>query len=230
MNNQPSAIYMEIGNQNIIYHNNFLGQQDVICVASKSAWDIGYGAERDIGYGGNYWDDYDGIDVFSGKDQDVSGSDGIGDIAREIDADNLDRYPLLKPWGSMFVDFDVDCIVCAKEEIRQVAVFSDASIASFDFRRTEGAMSFTAENGTFCKLIIPEEILSGSFLVTVNDVPTACIAYWDEYHHFINFSLSLENCSVKIRGETAISGDINGDGKVDIIDITLVATNFGSET
>jgi len=230
MNNQPGAIYMEMANQNIFYHNNLPGPQDTQCVKSKGIWDIGYGAIGDVGFGGNYWSKYEGVDIFSGKNQDVPGSDGIGDTAYRIDEDDQDRYPILKPWGSMLTDFNLTCIVSGEEKTRQVAVFSNSSIASFKFNKTERLMSFTAYNGTFCKVIIPKEALDGSFLVMTNDALTACVLHWDGTHHFVDFSLTAKNSNVKIKGEIAIRGDINGDGKVSIVDISMAAKNYGKGT
>ena len=60
--------------------------------AYPNFWDDGYPS------GGNYWSNYTGVDLYSGSDQDETGSDGIGDTAHEIDADNRDRYPLMNPW------------------------------------------------------------------------------------------------------------------------------------
>jgi hypothetical protein len=49
--------------------------------------------------GGNYWSDYTGIDELQGPNQDVQGSDGIGDIPSCIPLGiNKDAYPLMKPW------------------------------------------------------------------------------------------------------------------------------------
>lgn len=47
--------------------------------------------------GGNYWSDYDGFDVFCGRYQNETGSDGIGDTPYVIDANNRDPYPLFTP-------------------------------------------------------------------------------------------------------------------------------------
>jgi hypothetical protein len=44
---------------------------------------------------GNYWDDYTGEDLYHGDDQDIPGSDGIGDTPYNIPGgDNKDYYPL----------------------------------------------------------------------------------------------------------------------------------------
>ncbi|MEM2569530.1 MAG: hypothetical protein QXT67_06305, partial [Candidatus Bathyarchaeia archaeon] len=48
--------------------------------------------------GGNYWSDYTGADLYSGPYQNMTGSDGLGDAPYIIDADNRDRYPLMKPY------------------------------------------------------------------------------------------------------------------------------------
>jgi len=84
-------------NNNTIYHNNFLHNTvQVVHITSGcvNVWDNGYPS------GGNYWSDYVGVDVKSGPDQDLHGSDGIGDTPYVIDENNNDRYPLMNPWGT----------------------------------------------------------------------------------------------------------------------------------
>jgi len=58
-----------------------------------NTWDNGYPS------GGNYWCDYAGGDLYSGPYQNESGSDGIGDTPYIMDASNMDRYPLIYPFG-----------------------------------------------------------------------------------------------------------------------------------
>ncbi len=60
----------------------------------ENSWDAGYPA------GGNYWSSYDGVDRCGGTAQNVcTGPGGIGDTPYEIDANNFDHYPLMKPRG-----------------------------------------------------------------------------------------------------------------------------------
>lgn len=47
--------------------------------------------------GGNYWDNYTGIDMFSGPLQIEPGDDDIGDTPFVIDENNTDFYPLIRP-------------------------------------------------------------------------------------------------------------------------------------
>jgi parallel beta-helix repeat protein len=61
--------------------------------ASMNSWGVGYPT------GGNYWSDYTGIDVKSGKNQNQTGSDGIGDTPYVINQNNQDNFPLM-PYGS----------------------------------------------------------------------------------------------------------------------------------
>lgn len=80
------------GINNKIYHNNFISNQQHASDAHNNIWDNGYPS------GGNYWDDYTGYDNFQGPNQDIPGSDGIGDTPYNIPCGNSqDNYPLMNP-------------------------------------------------------------------------------------------------------------------------------------
>ena len=98
--NTNYGIYLFGSSGNGIYHNNFVENTQQVydkswgypqLHSSKNVWDNGYP------YGGNYWSDYDGTDLFCGSYQNETGSDGIGDISYIIDAENEDKYPLMNP-------------------------------------------------------------------------------------------------------------------------------------
>jgi len=80
-------------NNNHIYHNyfaNILTQAQDSC---SNFWDNGYPS------GGNYWSDYTGADNYRGDNQNIPGSDGIGDTPYYIPGgSNQDRYPLMSPF------------------------------------------------------------------------------------------------------------------------------------
>jgi len=79
---------------NLICHNNLINNTDHAYDEGSNYWDDGYPS------GGNYWSDYTGEDENHGENQNIPGSDGIGDTPYYIPGDNnRDRYPLMNPWG-----------------------------------------------------------------------------------------------------------------------------------
>ncbi|MFH1013195.1 MAG: NosD domain-containing protein [Thermoplasmatota archaeon] len=84
---------------NLVYHNTFMNNTlwDAKDDVTGNNWDNGYPS------GGNYWDDYLGIDEFQGADQTIAGSDGIGDTAYNLSTtgNKIDHYPLMKPVVSL---------------------------------------------------------------------------------------------------------------------------------
>ncbi|MEM2587553.1 MAG: hypothetical protein QXV23_04565 [Candidatus Bathyarchaeia archaeon] len=80
------------------YHNNFLGGK-IECLRyepyCEDFWDNGYPS------GGNYWSNYEGEDRKSGPEQNLEGSDGIGDGPYRINVAFIDRYPLMEPYGEL---------------------------------------------------------------------------------------------------------------------------------
>jgi len=78
----------------VIYHNNFVENTNQTAVSNSTLniWDDGYPS------GGNYWSDYMGDDNFKGPNQDIPGSDFIGDDWYVIDENNTDHYPLMTPY------------------------------------------------------------------------------------------------------------------------------------
>ncbi len=82
---------------NKIYYNEFI---DNIIQAhddrSDNFWDNGYP------FGGNYWSeawDYSCIDEYKGPNQNIPGSDGLGDNPFYIDSNSRDNYPLKEPYN-----------------------------------------------------------------------------------------------------------------------------------
>jgi len=89
--NNSYGIILSYASNNMIHHNNFVSNTNQVKnYASINTWDDGYPS------GGNYWSDYTGVDEKSGPGQDQLRSDGIGDISYVIDADNRDRYPIIR--------------------------------------------------------------------------------------------------------------------------------------
>jgi len=103
------------GNQNILYHNSFINNSNHVTDYDETTlWNGPYQI------GGNYWDDYNGSDLFKGPNQDIPGQDGIGDNNYTIDSIRIivDKYPLMQPWNGtplpipdpeiVYVDDDYD--------------------------------------------------------------------------------------------------------------------------
>jgi len=90
-NNSLHGIYVGFSSENShIRHNSFKNNLYQAWDECSNRWDDGYPS------GGNYWSDYTGTDNYRGGNQDIPGSDGIGDTPYYILGDNnLDRYPLV---------------------------------------------------------------------------------------------------------------------------------------
>jgi parallel beta-helix repeat protein len=81
---------------NLIYHNYFnnnsIHAYDDDPFSTRNQWDKGYPS------GGNYWSDYIGEDYYKGPNQDIPGSDGIGDTPYGIATNSWDYYPLMESY------------------------------------------------------------------------------------------------------------------------------------
>jgi parallel beta-helix repeat protein len=86
------GISLDFSSNNTICHNNFVNNVGQVGASGyPNVWDGGYP------FGGNYWSDYSGVDLYSGPYQNQTGSDGIGDTPYVINANNRDNYPLMRP-------------------------------------------------------------------------------------------------------------------------------------
>jgi parallel beta-helix repeat protein len=92
--NNLYGIYLQFSsNNNFIFHNSFSGNSNQASDDCFNYWDDGYPS------GGNYWGDYTGIDIYRGENQNILGSDGIGDTPYSIHGSvNQDRYPIMNFW------------------------------------------------------------------------------------------------------------------------------------
>lgn len=84
-----------------VYHNRIIGNTEQARDNNNTliAWDDGYPS------GGNYWSDYMGVDTKRGPNQNLGGSDGIGDTPYAVNATSMDRYPFMNPSGTLIPEF-----------------------------------------------------------------------------------------------------------------------------
>jgi parallel beta-helix repeat protein len=107
-----------LSDKNVFYHNNFINNSMHIYDTCNQTWDNGYPS------GGNYWDDYDYSDSYTGSSQNITGSDGIGDIPYNVTGNiTLDNFPLTYPWGeySPVAEYTYDIV--------NMTVFYNASLS-----------------------------------------------------------------------------------------------------
>jgi parallel beta-helix repeat protein len=194
--NGVDGIVLYHSSGNTFFHNNFVGNaQQVSSDGSPNTWDNGYPS------GGNYWSDYSGVDHKSGPGQNVTGSDGIGDTPYGIDANNIDRYPLMGPFHTFGVGtwsgvtYSVDTV-------------SNSTITNLSFSAATKSLSFnvTGPNGTigFCRLAIPLSLMSGEWIVIVNgtSISYSTIPYGNYTYIYFTYHHSTE--TVKITSTSVI--------------------------
>ncbi len=101
--NQLGVFISEFSTANTIASNNFYNNivQANDSSGSSNNWDAGYPA------GGNYWNDFSGVDSNFGQNQDMLGSDGIIDTqyANIQNTSSMDDYPLASPFH--YVEQDI---------------------------------------------------------------------------------------------------------------------------
>jgi parallel beta-helix repeat protein len=84
------------GDDNLIFHNNIINNTlQVKVYRGINKWDNGYPS------GGNYWSDYSGVDA---------DGDGLGDTPYIVDENNVDHYPLMKPYVPKLFDLAIENI------------------------------------------------------------------------------------------------------------------------
>jgi parallel beta-helix repeat protein len=167
------------GDNNVFYHNNFLGNTYPPLMPSgvDVAWDDGYPS------GGNYWSCYNGTDVLSGNCQNESNSDGIGDEAYifGVSYSQADRYPLM----GMFSDFN------ATSQIH-VQTVCNSTISDFQFNGTAISFNTAGENGTtgFCRICIPTALINATYTVFVNktEVPYTLLPESNNTQDYLYFT------------------------------------------
>lgn len=96
--NNQNGVRLHYASKNSFLHNNFIDNPVQVYVSgadNSNSWNYEYPL------GGNYWSHYVGTDLRSGPDQNLSGSDGIGDTPFVIDEENRDLYPLMTPTKDM---------------------------------------------------------------------------------------------------------------------------------
>jgi len=132
---------------NRLYHNNFIDNSNQVfdlawddpeIPRSTNFWDDGYPS------GGNYWSDYNGTDLFSGSFQNITGTDGIGDIQYVVDDNNTDRYPLMKPWIPGFLETDLNND--GKVDMKDVALVAYAFGSNPDHPRWNPVADINGDN------------------------------------------------------------------------------------
>ncbi|NWG11754.1 hypothetical protein HXY33_08445, partial [Candidatus Bathyarchaeota archaeon] len=168
---------------NSIYHNNFINNSNqAYSYNSINKWDYGYPS------GGNYWNDYTNSDYQQGLDQNISGSDGVGDSGYGVNSNpqtppelvQFDNYPLM---GS-FSDFN------ATSE-QHVQIICNSSITDFQFNGTIISFYVSGENDTagFCRICIPTSLMNGIYRVFVNgtEVSYNLLACSNSTHTYLYF-------------------------------------------
>jgi len=232
LNNSVGIDFIFFGDNrdNFIFHNYFINntEQVVIEAPTENIWDNGYPS------GGNYWSDYGGMDVYSGPFQNETGSDGLGDTPYVIDEYNVDRYPLMKPWTTIVQDVAVVDVFSSVIEA-YAGWFVNITVIV----RNEGARAETFNVAVYydnsyieTQIVVdlePGENLTLAFMWNTTGVAPG--------NYTIKAEASILPGEKEMQDNTMTSptkikikmlGDVNGDKKIDIQDISMAALAFGT--
>jgi parallel beta-helix repeat protein len=230
---------------NSIVHNSFAGNSRNVdpCPDLLNVWNEGYPS------GGNWWgNSYTGTDVCSGPYQNLTGSDGIGDLQYVIDVTNVDQYPLMGPWTdvgenitvtySPQIFFMFDGVVSGGVLIVNLTQTGKPVPLGFlilgDPHVYYDVKTFANYSGSITMTLV----YSDSGLNSLEEKNMVLVQWNNMSEKWENITVGADIMHNRIFGETShlsvftlivpLLGDINKDGIIDIFDAIQLATAFGS--
>jgi parallel beta-helix repeat protein len=195
------GVYLFFSSNNTIFHNNFMNNTlQAFSFNSTNTWDKSYPS------GGNFWSNYNGTDLYSGFYQNLNGSDGIGDTPYIIDDNNIDHYPIMNPY-TISPDSNVTLNFPSGTNITYLSITEYTSITS-----------------PYPPL--PRE-MGPIFNITVHTIPPGFTGLVRVGIHY-DPGLVSNASELVIAQFDFLPGDINHDGKVDLVDLVLLANAYGT--
>ena len=224
--NAWGAWVTEDSDGNSIYHNNFIDnakgafQDPSTC---SNSWNT-----PTAPYRGNYWSNYKGTDT---------DGDGTGDTY--VPWEGVDWHPLIEPFG----DYDDVAVISVTTSDTQAYVGEIVNITVI----AENQGSFTETFNVTAKYenvtvgifgtvgteevidLAPDQNVMMTFSWNTTYIQP-CVHYTikAEASIVLNELQTSDNTFIDGKVKVKIIGDINGDGVIDIYDLTLVGTAYGS--
>ena len=208
--NWNSGIHLGTSSNNKFYHNFIANPIQVFFFDdSINIWDDGYPS------GGNYWSDYSGNDWKRGPNQDVIGSDDIGDTPYVISGNNQDNYPLMNPWigRSVYVtQFNLHEVNSSNSALHETILVSNGTIQDAaisgdlsGFINFSSLHGFKIETGPFTN----QGVIRSNWTMTVEGQVFEGI--WESFQFF-----DASNGAFMLKG--AFSGDLEGIAEGSIVE------------
>jgi hypothetical protein len=219
-------MYFSASSDNLIYHNNLIGNEGQPCASSNypNAWDNGYPS------GGNYWSDQLGKDTYSGPCQNETGTDGIGDTSYTIIANNTDRYPLTLVWSPP--DIEVTNLNTSKTVFGQG--YAGTVSVTFENRgnKIEAFNATVYSNSTLIyskQGVIRMTDLAFSFKWDTTGFAYGHYTLWADAKPDPTETNTSNNNGIGSNLTLTIPGDLNGDFSVDVYDAIILANAYNSK-
>jgi parallel beta-helix repeat protein len=208
---------------NYVYHNNFVNNTgyhaSVMDYLTGNTWDDGYPS------GGNYYDDYAGVD---------GDGDGIGDTPYRIPAtiqegneSNVDRYPLMNPYRP----------VCSMTIEPLKTIVGEGFTAPIKLALTNPS----AETQTFNLAVQANALTIHTQNLTLHGGASANITLeWNTMGYAKGpYRIAVQATTVNGKRDTfyafplyiflTIPGDINNDRQIDIYDVVLITSVYDAK-
>jgi len=209
---------------NTIYWNSFINNEVQVSETYLNIWDNGYPD------GGNYWSTHISEDLCSGPNQNEPGSDGIFDTNYTIVPNNIDRYPLVKPFSAH--DIGITGITTSKTVVGQ----------GYQLNVTAEILNYGINTETFTITVYAYTIVITQTQITIKSRDSTPVTFkWNTAGVAKgNYIISAE--ADPVPGETdttdntlidgvvyvGIPGDVNGDGWVEMMDYWVLSQAYGS--
>jgi hypothetical protein len=172
-------------------------------MTGPNSWDDGYPS------GGNYWSYYAGSDLYNGPNQDIPGSDGIGDSPYKVGIE-YDHYPLMNPWTP------IEAVVKIGGADTPVMIGSNTAIGQIVANKNNLKFTSSGPAGTsgFVNLVLPMSVVSTSIQVSVDNekLPSPFpVVNTNGTHYFIYFEFTLSTHIVTVQFAPSVDAIVDID-------------------